>query len=173
MKNKNTDRGVETLFSFFDENEQIAYQSPHHLISQLNYDACVAACARMILADSGIDAPESYLASALETEGGALMLKVPQVFKDFNLPVSYEWRNDLSFADLTAALKNGSAIVSVKRNDAVFGHSLVIDAIFNNEIRLRDPLPKGLGKSYAVAIEKFSEVFLRNRQAGMGVIYVE
>jgi ABC-type bacteriocin/lantibiotic exporter with double-glycine peptidase domain len=173
MKIKNGERGVETLFSFFDESEQIAYQSPKHLISQHNYDTCVAACARMILADFGIDAPESYLASALETEGGAMMSKLPQVLKDFNLPQSYEWRKDLSLADLNAALKNGSAIVSVRRKDANFGHALVVDAIFNNEIRLRDPLPKGAGKSYAVRVEKFSEVFLRNRQAGTGVIYVE
>jgi hypothetical protein len=67
MKLKITHQGIDELFSFFDETEQIPYQSPHKLIAQFNSDTCVAACARMILADFGIEAPESYLASALET----------------------------------------------------------------------------------------------------------
>jgi ABC-type bacteriocin/lantibiotic exporter with double-glycine peptidase domain len=173
MELKITVKGTDSLFSFFDENEQIAYQSPHKLIAQFNADSCVAACARMILADFGIDTPESYLASALEISNGALLSKVPPALKDFGLPQNYEWRKDLSLEDLTAALKKGNAIVSVRRKGATFGHALVVDAIFNDEIRLRDPLPKGVGKSYAVAIGKFSEVFFGKRATGRGVVYVK
>ena len=122
MKIKITVKGIDSLFSFFDESEQIAYQSPHKLIAQLNADSCVAACARMILADFGIDAPESYLASALETSNGALLSKVPQALKDFGLRQNFQWRKDLNLEDLTDALKKGSAIVSVRRKSAIFGH---------------------------------------------------
>ncbi len=126
----------------------------------------------MLLADFGIDAPESYLASALKTSNGALLSNVPQILKDFGLKQDYEWQEDLHIVDLTDALKSGNAIVSVKRQGAFFGHALVIDAIFENEVRLRDPLPKGQGKTYAVAFERFAEFFLREKETGRGVIYV-
>ena len=73
MKLKFTVKGIDSLFSFFDESEQMPYSSPHNLIGQINDDACAAACARMILADFGINAPESYLASALETKRGVFV----------------------------------------------------------------------------------------------------
>lgn len=173
MKSKIRLKGIDLLFPFFAESEQKFYQPPQKLISQMSADTCVAACMRMILGDFDIDFPESYVASALETSNGALLSKVPPIFKEFGLRQIYNWRKDLKLTDLTIALKRASAIVSVKRKGAVFGHALVIDAIFNNEIRLRDPLPRGLGKSYAVALETFSEVFLVNGKTGAGVIYVD
>ncbi|MGI8638874.1 MAG: cysteine peptidase family C39 domain-containing protein [Pyrinomonadaceae bacterium] len=161
-------KGIDSLFSFFAESEQIAYQSPHELIAQINDDACVAACARMLLADFGIDATESYLASALETEGGAYLSKIPQALKAFGLNKNYEWRNDLTIAELSKSLKRECAAVSLQRKNAKFGHSVIVDDIITDEIRLRDPLPLGQGKSYAVSIEKFSDVWLKS-----GVIYVK
>ena len=162
-----SDKGFELLFSFFAQNEQIEYQTPHELISQSSVDTCVAACLGMILADFGFRFPESYLASALETSGGAYPLKVPNVLNEFGVDV-YQWKKDLTIADLSAALENGFALVSVKRKNVEFGHSIIADAIINNEIRLRDPLPLGQGKSYAVALETFTEVWLKT-----GVIYVK
>ena len=127
-----TNQGFELLFSFFNENEQIPYQTSYELIPQSSADTCVAACLRMVLADFGIDAAESYLASAIETSDGALLSKAPKVLMDFGLRQNYEWRNDLSFTDLSNALKRGNAIVSVKRDGADFGHALVIDAILTS-----------------------------------------
>ena len=173
MKLKTKDKGIESLFSFFAESEQMPYTSSRKVIAQINADACVAACARMILADHGIDAPESYLAAALEISDGALLSQMPRVLKDFGLRQSFEWRADLSFADLSEALRRGSAVVTLRRARAKFGHALVAYDIFDDEVRLPDPLPKGLGKSYAVSLEKFSEVFLRKRATGTGVIYAE
>jgi hypothetical protein len=167
---ENTDKGFELLSTFFEDDDQISYQTPHELIPQFNYDSCVAACVRMILADFDIYVPESYLATALDTTGGAFLSKVPEVLEDFGLPHNYEWQNDLSLSSLSDALKQGSAVISVKRRGEIFGHALVVDAIFENEVRLRDPLPRNEGKSYAVAIEKFSEVFFRKNETGFGVI---
>ncbi len=165
-----TDKGFELLFSFFAENEQIEYQTPHELVPQNSDDTCVAACVRMILNDFGIFAPESYIASALETSDGAFLSQSPQTLKDFSLSQIYEWRKDLNLSDLSKSLKQGNAIVSVKRKGEIFGHALVVDAIFDSEIRLRDPLPRNEGQSYAVTVETFSEVFFRNGETGFGVI---
>ena len=168
MKLKITVKGIDSLFSFFAESEQKQYFSPHKIISQFNEDSCVAACARMILADFSINAPESYLASALETEGGAYLSKVPQVLKDFGVKSNYEWRADLTITDLSEAIKTECAIVLLQRKNAKFAHALIIDDIINAEIRLRDPLPIGQGKSYAVSLETFTEVWLK-----AGIIYVK
>jgi len=168
MKIKITVKGIDSLFSFFDENEQMPYSPAHKVIAQFNEDTCVAACARMILADFGINAPESYLASALETESGAFLSKVPQVLKDFGVKSNYEWRNKLTIADLSEAVKYGRAIVLLQRKNAKFAHALIVDDIINAGIRLRDPLPIGQGKSYAVSLETFTEVWLKS-----GVIYVK
>lgn len=171
---KKVDRGIESNFPFFNETEQKPYSSPFIIIAQFNQDSCVAACARMILSEFGIEQPESWLSAALETQGGALLSKLSKVLnEDFALPRRYEWRNDLTFEDLKRAAEKARAVVSVKRKGDDFGHALVIDRIINNEVRLRDPLPIGQGKSYAVAFDKFLEVWLRNEQTGMGVIYVE
>ena len=122
MKSESEDKGFELLFSFFAENEQIEYQSPHELIPQTSLDTCVAACLRMILADFEIRIPESYLASALETNDGAYPSRVPNVLNALGIDV-YQWKKDLTVADLSAALEKGFAIVSVQRKNAIFGHS--------------------------------------------------
>jgi len=168
MKIKATVKGIDALFSFFTEREQLPYSSPHHLIAQINDDSCVAACARMILADCGIDAPESYLAAALETRRGALLSKLPLVLSDFGAPLNYEWRKKLSLADLSKALQYNRAVVSLMRGNAKFGHAVIADDIVEEKIRLCDPLPIGQGKSYAVSVENFSDVWLKS-----GVIYVK
>ena len=167
MKSKITDKGFELLFSFFAENEQIEYQTPHELISQSSIDTCVAACMRMILTDFEIRIPESYLASALETDDGAYPSRVPNVLNALGIDV-YQFQRDLTIADLSAALEKGFAIVSVQRKNTKFGHSVIADAIIDDTIRLRDPSPLGQGKSYAVALETFTEVWLKS-----GVIYVK
>ncbi len=168
MKLKIEVKGIDSLFSFFDESEQIPYLSAHKTIAQFNADTCAAACARMILADFGIDAPESYLASALETESGAFLSKVPKVLKDFGGKPAYKWRNNLTIDDLSEAVKNGRAIVLLQRRNAKFAHALIVDDIINAEIRLRDPLPIGQGKSYAVSLKTFTKVWSKS-----GVVYVK
>lgn len=168
MKLKITLKGVDLIYSFFAEAEQIPYQTPYKIIGQFSDETCVAACVQMILSDSGINVPQSYAASALDTKGGAYLSNVPQVLNDFGLKSVYEWKQNLSFTDLSAALKNGRAIVSLQRENAKFGHSVIADAIIGDKIQLRDPLPIGQGKSYAVRQQNFTNVWLKR-----GVIYVK
>jgi hypothetical protein len=109
----------------------------------------------MILADFGIDAPESYLASALETERGAYLSNLPQVLREFGVKGNYEWRKILTIGDLSKAVESKRSIVSVQRKNAKFGHSVIVDDIINEKVRLCDPLPTGQGKSYAVSLKIF------------------
>lgn len=121
MKIKMTVKGIDSLYSFFAEGEQMPYQTPYNLIAQFSKDTCVAACARMILADFGVDAPESYLASDLETDGGAYLSRVPQTLKTFGLNVNFEWRKNLTITELSKFLKHGRAIVFLHRKNEKFG----------------------------------------------------
>ncbi|CAN5196658.1 hypothetical protein BH20ACI1_BH20ACI1_01200 [soil metagenome] len=162
-----TNKGFELLFPFFAESEQIAYQTPHKLISQSNDDSCVAACVQMILSDFDIYESQSYLASALETRRGAFLSKVPSVLREFEITV-FQWQKNLTLTALLNSLESNSAIVSLQRKNTKFGHSVIADAIIDNIIGLRDPLPMGQGKSYAVALETFVEVWLKS-----GIIYVK
>lgn len=167
MKKKTSLKGIEMVFSFFDESEQIPYQTPHSLISQTSDENCVAACVQMILADFEIEYPQTYLASALETGGGAYPSKIPDVLKEFGVNV-FQWKKDLTVSDLSAALDSGFAVASVQRRNTKFGHAIIADAIIDNTIRLRDPLPIGQGESYAVALETFTKVWLKT-----GVVYAK
>ena len=74
----------------------------------------------------------------------------------------------MTISDLSKAVENGRSIVSLQRKDAKFGHSVIADDIIDGKVRLRDPLPTGQGKSYAVSLENFSDVWLKS-----GVIYVK
>ena len=132
------DKGFELLFSFFAENEQIEYQTPHSLISQSSDENCVAACVQMILSDFGIEYPQSYLASALETGGGAYPSKIPYVLNEFGIDV-FQWEKDLTITDLSAVLESGFAVVSVQRKNTKFGHSVIADAIIDDTISVARP----------------------------------
>lgn len=162
-----SDKGFELLFSFFDESDQIAYQTPHELISQSNNDSCVAACVQMVLTDFGIYESQNYLASALETRRGAFLSKVPSVLREFEI-TGFQWQKNLTLTALLNSLESNSAIVSLQRKNTKFGHSVIADDIIDDTMRLRDPLPRGQGKSYAVALETFMGVWLKS-----GVIYVK
>lgn len=171
VKIKGQEKGIENIFSFFEGKHQKQYASPFSKFGQSNKDSCVAASVKMLLNDADIQESESYIASALETRGGAYLSKVPQVLTIFGLKTNFVWKNDLTFEQLKESLQQNISIVSIIREDADFGHALVIDAIIDGDVRFRDPLPVGQGKSYAVSIEKFKEVWLRENNKGIGVVY--
>lgn len=171
MKIKGKEKGLESIFSFFESKDQKPYNSPFAVFGQNNKDSCVAASIKMILNDAGIKKPESYIISTLETGGGAYLSKSPQILAEFGLTTKFIWKNDLTFEQLKESLGQYKSMVSVKVKGADFGHALIIDAIIDGEIRLRDSLPVGQGKSYAVSIEKFKEVWLRENNTGSGIIY--
>jgi hypothetical protein len=125
----------------------------------------------MRLNDIGVKLPESYISSALETQGGAYLSKAPEILFEFGFPIKLVWKNNLSFPEFKELSAQHQAIVAVKQRGASFGHAIIVDGIIDNEVMIRDSLPVGQGKSYAVSAEKFKEVWLRENNTGSGVIY--
>jgi hypothetical protein len=171
MINRDKQKGFETIFPFFEFIKQKPYQTEFELIGQSHKDSCLAAVIKMLLSDFRISQPEAYISSVLEMKDGAYLSKVPSVLSEFGLDLNFKWRTNLTFEELKTAVINQRAIVSVKRVRTNFGHALIIDAIIDGEVRLRDPLPLGIGRSYAVSIEDFKNFWLRNDGLGIGVIY--
>jgi hypothetical protein len=171
MESNGKQKGIKSHSSFFGADEQKPYQSSFKLFGQMNEDSCVAAATKMLLSDFGIEQPEAFLSSALEIDNGIYLAKVPKVLQEFGLPEKFKWRNDLTFELLKKAVQSECAIVSVKHPNSKYRHALIIDAILNGEVKLRDSLPLGVGKSYAVLVENFKKVWLRAADLGGAVIY--
>jgi ABC-type bacteriocin/lantibiotic exporter with double-glycine peptidase domain len=171
MKLKGKEKGTENIFSFFEAADQKSYNSLFAVIGQNNKDSCVAATIKMWLHDIGIKLPESYISAALETQGGAYLSKVPELLAEFGFPTNLVWKNNLSFPEFKELSAQHQAIVPIKLRGANFGHAVIVDGIIDNEVMIRDSLPVGQGKSYAVSVEKFKEVWLRENNTGSGIIY--
>jgi hypothetical protein len=146
---------------FFAEYDILPYHPRGVVFGQGRADSCVAACCRMLLADYGIEQPEPYLRVALEVNAGAWLSKVPAVLAAFAHPIQYLYRTGMLFADLQAALQDGTAIVYVAHPDSKTGHALLLDSFADSYFAVRDPLPENLGKAYLVAQEDFEKFWLR------------
>lgn len=158
---------------FFAEYDILPYRPRGVVLGQSNADSCVAACCQMLLADSGIEQPEAYLRTALRVDFGAYLSGLPAVLEEFGLPVKYEYRNDLTYADLQDAVQRGAAVVFVSRLERDAGHALLVDDIKDGLVSLRDPLPENLGKAYRIWQDDFWAVWLRAKTArGMAAIVV-
>jgi hypothetical protein len=64
--------------------------------------------------------------------------------------ILHVYKENLTIDDLTAATKNGPAVVSLKVPGGGF-HAAVVDSIENGIVYIRDPL----GSSYGVSIQDF------------------
>ena len=136
-------------------------------------DSCVAACCRMLLHDSGIETAESYLRAALKLDQGSYLSQVPDVLRDFEAKQEFVYRNDLTLDDLRDVVRSSPAMAFVKRASDRAGHALLVDAISEDQVFLRDPLPLGSGKAYRVSVSDFVQVWLRPRNLlGRAVIAV-
>ncbi len=158
---------------FFAEWETLPYLPLGDLRGQFHDDSCLAACCRMLLADSVEDVAEARLRVALEMEGGAYLSAAPATMREFGLP-GYVYNAALLFPELGTALMKGPAIVAVKHHpDDVDVHAVVIDRIAEEFVSLRDPLPEGTGSAYQVAVEQFLNVWLRAESGTGRAVVVE
>ncbi len=156
---------------FFAEYDILPYRPHGVVLGQGNADSCVAACCRMLLADYDIEAPEAYLRDALEVNGGAWLSKVPAALAAFGISPSYQYRNDLLLDDLREAVQWGTAIAYLARPDSRAGHAILVEAIEEEFLAVRDPLPENLGKAYRVRLADFERLWLRP-STGRGIAVV-
>ncbi|MDQ3687680.1 MAG: hypothetical protein M3430_19060 [Acidobacteriota bacterium] len=117
----------------------------------------------MLLRDQGVDTAESYLSNALKIEEGAYLSSVPSVLRDFGLSKAYIYRDDLTLEELSEALTRATVIASIKRPRDMDAHALLVDALDDGWVWIRDPLPKGSGSAYKVSSATFSQVWLRRK----------
>lgn len=65
-----------------------------------------------------------------------------------------------SVQTLEAALAKGQPIIASVKTDITGGaHAVVVDAIRDGKVSIRDPYPPGVGSSYAVSIADFQAAF--------------
>ncbi len=144
---------------FFHDVETFPVVARGALYGQMNPDSCVAACARMIAADAGIEIPESYLRGLLKIEDGGYLSDLPNALQAMGLPSHYEYRRDLTFAALRETVQLGSVVAYLK-NVQGSGHAVVLEAITDDFVTVRDPLPRGEGRAYQVRHEDFLRFWL-------------
>lgn len=155
---------------FFTDEENFPYEPAGASIGQTQDYSCVAASTRMILSDNDIDLPEAFLRNALETnETGTALSKTVKLLNDEIKSGQYIFNRKTDFETLRASVEKGSAIVNVRRESLV--HSLIVDKIEDDMVFLRDPLPVGKGKAYAVSVQTFQKRWLiSGKNHGLAVI---
>jgi hypothetical protein len=163
---------------FFSKANTQPYQPWGAVIGQIHEDSCVAACCRMWLKDQGVEEPEVVVRAVLEVRGlGTNISRVPAAMRQFGSTAQYEFRDDLTLADLQQALLRGSAMVFLKESpQARDGHTLLVEAIADEQwVAMRDPWPPGYGAAYKVRLDVFLRAWLLpnaalNRDAGRAVV---
>lgn len=152
---------------FFAAADTTPYQPSGVILGQETEDSCVAACCRMLLLDHLPEArsdyrfSESFLRTALGTsrESAGISL-IPTILRSLGLTEEYVYRRDLTIEELREYV-NLHPVVTVIR--AVVGetfHALIIEALEDNFIAVRDPLPVGAGSAYLVSLSLFSSRWL-------------
>jgi hypothetical protein len=142
---------------FFAQAETLPYQPSGRVIGQMTKESGVSANCRMLLQDEGLDAPEAYLRSALQTTWrGSDVPLVPEVLRQFGSVRRYVFWPDRSWAEFQEAVKRGPAMAMVSRPETPDeAHVLLVDAVEENLVAIRDSLPDGQGAAYRVSVELF------------------
>ena len=158
FKNK---RYRKTKGGFFATRVTFPYLPEGVLYGQATEDSCVPACTRMLLhdllpdAEERIEYSESYLRIVFKTDrSGTRMKAVPAVLSQAGI-LDYVYRADLQLAELKLALQKASAIVRLSGSNLSEGHAVIVDAIENDLVAIRDPLPSNAGSAYRIRLTDF------------------
>jgi len=158
---------------FFHEVEAMLMTPRGVVMGQMYDDSCVAACARMLAADAGLDVPESYLRELLKIDEGGYLSDVPAALHIIGVPTLYEYRRDLTLEALQQVLQAGAAIAYLEK-PVTGGHAVVVETITEEFVTVRDPLPIGEGRGYQVHQQDFLRFWLpQNSDRGRALIVVE
>ncbi len=158
---------------FFHDVETILTTPRGRVIGQVHDDSCVAACARMLAADVGLEIPESYLRDLLKIDEGGYLSDLPTALQTIGVPTLYEYRRDLTLPALQQALRIGAAVVYLEK-PLTSGHAVVVELITEEFVTVRDPLPIGEGRGYQVQEQDFLKVWLLpNSDRGRAMIVLK
>lgn len=165
--------------SFFADKLTLPYTPQGIVKGQVRPDACVPAVCRMLIFDryphleKDINFSESYLRHFLGTDSeGSAVSAIPSVLQLAEIDL-YEYRSDLTLAQLSEAVVRGFAVVSVRGKLAGW-HVLIVEQITAEWVALRDSLPENKGSSYLLGLADFEAAWLTQKnQRGIGVIVVK
>ncbi|XZF16151.1 SpvB/TcaC N-terminal domain-containing protein [Chitinophagaceae bacterium MMS25-I14] len=125
------------------------------LRGQATSNTCVPTSLDMVLRDFGIEMPSYELEGALNHDrNGALVRDIPKAIQELGVDLNAEYKA-MSISEMQEALNSGNRVIG-SVNDGRGGHAVVIDAISDGSVTVRDPLPVGQGSVYSVPIEVFS-----------------
>lgn len=139
--------------------ETLPYTAAGRVFGQANEASCMAASMRMVLPD-GANIPEAWIRQAAGVDAtGGLLSDVPRALSQFGLD-GYRSVTGATVDTLKTALARGEPVIASVRTDVTGGaHALVVDAIRDGKVYIRDPYPPGAGASYAVTVEQFAAAF--------------
>lgn len=177
FKNK---RYRKTKGGFFAARVTFPYLPKGVLYGQATEDSCVPACTRMLIHDllpdsvDSIEYSESYLRMAFKTDrSGSRMKAVPTVLSQAGI-LDYVYRADLQLDELKLALQKAHAIVRLSGNNLSEGHAVIVDAIENDLVAIRDPLPNNSGSAYRIRLTDFLVAWVpATLSSGQAVIMVD
>lgn len=158
---------------FFAAQETFPYTPAGVVYGQRTPDSCVAACARMLLHDAGLQIPEIHLRELLRvSRRGAYLSDLPATLRTAGLKQQAVYQARLPLAKLQDSLQRGPVAVFVARGG--FAHVLLLDGLDADFASLRDPLPEGEGRAYKVKLQDFLAVWARGKKGtGAAVIMVD
>jgi hypothetical protein len=122
---------------------------------------CAATSLRMMLESKGIVYTEEYLAAALQTSTqGASITKIAEALENIRREdILVKTITDIEPDDFFKLLgKDSKAIVSVT-HPTKGRHAVIVDAIEEGKVIIRDPLPLNFGSAYSVTLEDFKKLF--------------
>jgi Peptidase C39 family len=137
-----------------------AYTPAGAVLSQAAESSCVAASIRMLLAN-GSEVPEAYIRQAANVDNaGGLLSDSVRALDAFGAP-GYRAVNkgEATIRTLENALERGPLIALVRTDVTGGAHALVVDAIRDGKVYIRDPYPPGAGASYAVDLADFQKAW--------------
>lgn len=146
----------------FAAEETFPYPEAKNLFGQNREDSCVAACCRMLLKDRGRDVPEYLLRTAANVRPGegASERDAEAGLRAFQVAASF--KDKLSFEQLQAATSEDPALVFVRTSFTNGLHAIIVDGFEGDRVKIRDPLPPGLGSAYRLAVITFIEAWNTN-----------
>lgn len=136
--------------------ETLPYTPAGRVFGQMNESSCVAASIRMVLRN-GDEVPESIVRQVANVDNlGGTMTDAARALQELGAS-GYRAVDGLNLAGLETALGGGqSVIVSVRTELTGGAHALVVDAVRDGKVFVRDPYPPGMGASYAIAADVFA-----------------
>lgn len=144
----------------FTIDEVFSYDGAPRVFGQAHWDSCVAACCKMLLNDKKIPESDIRVAVKVVKDEGASIRDAPDALKQLGASVGFRYETKLSLDELRVATSIGPAMISIKTPiTGTSSHAVIVDAVSDNYVLIRDPLPQGEGSAYKITHATFQQAW--------------